>query len=163
MFELGKRFKEKCNGKQIFFLILISPLIILYVIFGLICYFAFGFILTLAVWLFWCPRGRYALFIYSDSPIWKCHIEENILPKLSDHAKVLNWSHRKTHSQYSFPVLIFNYFAGDREWNPMAVIFKPFKVPRTFRFWSGYKSLKRGNSVALNKEIREMFDYLNPE
>lgn len=146
MLELGKGFKEKCEGKSKFFLILFSPFIILYVIFGLICYVIFGFLLTIAVWLFWCPRGRNVLFIYSDSPIWKCHIEENILPKLACHANILNWSHRKTWSWYSFPILIFNFFAGHREWNPMAIIFMPFKIPRTFRFWNGYKSYKKGDS-----------------
>jgi len=165
MLQLVKGFKAKyqngSNSLLIIFLILISPLLLLYLVIYFFCDFFYGFVLTLGVWLFWCTRGRYVLFVYSESPNWKIHIEEEILPKLLNHAVILNWSNRKKIPWYSFPNLIFNYFAGDREWNPMAVIFKPFKLPREFRFWSGYKAYKHGDPTALTKEISEMFECLN--
>ncbi len=165
MLQLVIGFKAKYqNGSNILliiFLILISPFLLLYLVIYFFCDFFYGFVLTLGVWLFWCTRGRYVLFVYSESPNWKIHIEEEILPKLLNHAVILNWSNRKKIPWYSFPNLIFNYFAGDREWNPMAVIFKPFKLPREFRFWSGYKAYKHGDHTALTKEISEMFECLN--
>src|SRR5215213_3227844 len=32
-------------------------------------------VLLLVVWLTWCSRGRYALVVYSNSPIWHDYFE----------------------------------------------------------------------------------------
>ena len=39
-------------------------------------------LLQLLVWVTWCPRGRYAVVVYSNSPIWQLYFEENILPAI---------------------------------------------------------------------------------
>jgi len=37
-------------------------------------------LLLLVVWLTWCPRGRYVLVFYSESPIWREYFEQNVIP-----------------------------------------------------------------------------------
>jgi hypothetical protein len=38
-------------------------------------------LLQTVVWATWCPRGRYALVVYSSSPIWREYFEERELPR----------------------------------------------------------------------------------
>jgi hypothetical protein len=52
-------------------------------------------LLQLVVWLTWCPRGRYVLVVYSNSPIWREYFEAHVLPAVSSRGVVLNWSERK--------------------------------------------------------------------
>jgi hypothetical protein len=141
-------------------LILLSPLLLAWLVMYLLFLFLVGIFLTLAVWLWWCPRGRCVLLVYSDSPIWKERIEETLLPKLAPSAVIINWSHRKSWRWHALSTLLFHYFGGDKEFNPMAVIFHPGKFPKTFRFWKGYQVYKKGNAEPLEKEIGKMFDYL---
>jgi hypothetical protein len=48
-------------------LIALLPLVIV----ALVLWLATAIILLLVVWTTWCSRGRYALVVYSDSPIWQ--------------------------------------------------------------------------------------------
>jgi len=78
-------------------------------------------LLQLVVWLTWCPRGRYVLVVYSNSPIWREYFEAHVLPAVSSRGVVLNWSERKQWP-YSLPVALFKLFAGTRNFNPMAIV-----------------------------------------
>ena len=53
-------------------------------------------------------------------------------------------------------VLAFHFFGGDREFNPMAIVIRPFRIGKTFRFWKPFKDLKHGNDKAL-KEVEQKF------
>jgi len=89
--------------------------------------------LHIVIWSWWYSRGRDVLFVYSESPIWHNYIERHILPDLGERAVVLNWSQR-TRWRLSLARLAFYRFGGWRAFNPMAVVFRPFRRSRTFRF-----------------------------
>ena len=76
------------------FFLLLSPLLVPLVATLLILHFVYRGILTLAIWAFWCTRGRDCLVVYSNSPIWQTRFEQNILPHLRARAAILNWSDR---------------------------------------------------------------------
>ncbi|MFO1489066.1 MAG: hypothetical protein U1F65_11375, partial [Verrucomicrobiota bacterium] len=111
-------------------LIVLLPLILPLLFFGLLYYLFAGSFLYIAAWCCWCARGRYVLFVYSDSPIWHDYVEEQILPRLGERAIVLNWSDR-SRWRCTLPVLAFRYFGGHRSYNPMAVVFRPLRFAKT--------------------------------
>jgi len=113
--------------------------------------------LHLAIWCVWCLRGRDILVVSSDSPVWHDYIEQNVLPRLGSRAVVLNWSRRKEW-RWSLARAAFFYFAGRREYVPLAVVFRPFRWTRTFRFWKPFRDYKHGRSEALQEMEREFFE-----
>ena len=125
------------------------PLLLVLIVLGLVYVLAGAFLYT-TVWCCWCARGRDVLFVYSDSPIWHDYVVERILPKIGARAIVLNWSERKRWRR-TLPVLVFRFFGGTRSFNPMALVFRPFRFARSFRFYEPFKDYKHGNSEALTK------------
>ena len=113
--------------------------------------------LHLAIWCAWCLRGRDILVVSSDSPVWHDYIEQNVLPRLGSRAVVLNWSRRKEWP-WSLARMAFFYFAGRRECVPLAVVFRPFRRTRTFRFWQPFRDYKHGRSEALHEMERQLFE-----
>ena len=116
--------------------------------------------LYLLIWCLWIPRGTDALFIYSDSPIWRDYMINKILPLVESRAVVLNWSERKSWSNRSFAVHVFRSFSGRREFNPMVVFFRPLRRPKYFRFWSAFKGWKDGNTAEVNSLRNDLCAYL---
>ena len=117
-------------------------------------------LLQLVVWLTWCSRGRYVLVVYSDSPIWQEYFEQNVLPAVGTRGVVLNWSDRRRWS-YSLPVTLFRWFAGTREFNPLAIVFQPFVWPRRFRFYGPFKAFKHGRPQAVENMRRQLLETLD--
>ena len=140
----------------VFLFIVLSPLIIIALTFHLLA----GLLLNTAVWCCWCVRGRYVLFVYSDSPIWHDYVESHILPRLGDRAVVLNWSHRSRWRR-TLSVLAFRYFGGHRCFNPMALVFRPFRLVRHFRFYESFQDFKHGKPEAVAKMERELYDMVD--
>jgi hypothetical protein len=102
------------------------------------------------VWTWWIGRARRrVLFVYSDSPNWKAHVEGRILPKLPTNTVVLNWSHRKRWPRFAFPVTLFRSFAGGREFNPIGLVFERFRLVSRYRLWQPFRDAKHGRPEAL--------------
>ena len=125
-----------------------------------ILWLAAAVVLQLIVWILWCPRGRYALVVYSNSPIWQEYFEENVLPAVGGRGVVLNWSERKRW-RYSLPVALFRIFAGSAEFNPLALVFQPFAWPRQFRFYEPFQAFKHGRRHEVEDMRRELLDMLD--
>src|SRR6516165_7972109 len=100
-------------------LVLFLPLALAWVI----CYVLIGLLLLIIIWCWWCPRGKKALFVYSNSPVWQEYVAEQILPRLGQRAVLLNWSERR-HWRLNLAVVVFWYFGGSREFNPLGVVFR---------------------------------------
>jgi|SRR6185503_9977009 len=132
-------------------LILFSPILLI----GSFLYFLWGILLYIAIWLKW--RQRFVLFVYSDSPIWKEYIETKVIPKLQKHAVILNWSERKAWKN-SLAILAFRYFGGYRNFNPLALVFRPFRFAKGYRFYEAFKKFKHGKSREVEKVLNELFD-----
>jgi hypothetical protein len=120
----------------------------------------YGALLLLLVWMVWLPRGRDVLVVYSNSPVWQRYFEEQVLPVLASRCVVLNWSERQRW-RFSMPVLLFRCFGGEREFNPLAVVFQPFRWPRRFRFYKPFKAFKHGRPEEVERLRGELFELLD--
>lgn len=140
--------------------VILLPLIVVVFALYLTFYLSYGVFLYLAVWCCWCARGRHVLFVYSDSPIWHDYVEEHILHRLRKRAVVLNWSQR-SRWKCTLAVLAFRYFGGSREFNPLAVVFRPFRLARRFRFYEPFREFKHGKTEAVNKMEVDLFDLVD--
>jgi hypothetical protein len=159
-------FSRKLNDLLGFFLlILFLPILLPLLVIVLPLYLLYKFILYLSIWLCWCTRKKFILFVYSDSPIWHDYIEQQILPHIKDRAFVLNWSEHKKWRRWfpSLPIMAFRHFGGSREFNPFAAVFRPFRLARTFRFFNAFKEFKHSKPDSLEKMRQEFLDLVeNP-
>ena len=57
-------------------------------------------------------------------------------------------------------VAVFRHFGGRREFNPMAIVFRPFRFRTIFRFFRPFHDLKRGKLEPLARIENELFQYL---
>src|SRR5688572_20948046 len=124
--------------------VLLVPIILALIPVGVllgILYYLWQALLYVAIWFSRCTAGAWILFVYSDSPKWKEHIECSFLPKFPGGAVILNWSHRSSWGR-SFPVLVFYHFAGQKEFCPIGLIFRFGRPVRRFRFFEPFNDLK---------------------
>lgn len=141
-------------------LILLSPVLIALGLVFVFARLAARISLNCLVWIFWCSRGRNVLYVYSDSSIWKEHIESEVIPRFSDRVVILNWSRRKEW-RVSLASWVFRHFAGSKEFNPMAIAFRPFRSRVEFRFWRAFQSWKKGNRNELEAMERSFLELAN--
>ncbi|HEV8070495.1 MAG TPA: hypothetical protein VGP76_22460 [Planctomycetaceae bacterium] len=146
----GRRYLSTIG--RFFLLVLIAPLLLvllLLIVVLVAVYLLYGLVLQVAIWWFWCRKGRDVLIVYSESPIWRDYVEKRILPTIGDRAVVLNWSERRQW-QRTLAVLAFRFFGGTREFNPMAVVFRPLHNARCFRFYKPFREFKHGDTSAVS-------------
>jgi hypothetical protein len=127
------------------------PLVLALLVIGLIFIILNRIIIYPLIWFRWSPNGKDVLFVSSDSPIWHEYMQTKILPLVAERAIVLNWSERSKWSKLSLTVRVFRTFGGERDFNPMVVLFRPFQRAKVFRFLPALKEWKRGNAEDLEK------------
>ena len=148
--------KPKAKWWHVAILVPLAPVLLVVVALALALFLVSTVCLRIAIWSWWCIRGRDILFVYSDSPIWHDYIERHVLPHLGERAVVLNWSRRKGW-RFSLALAAVHHFGGRREFNPMAVVFRPFRRTQTFRFWQPFQDFKHGHPEALHRMESEFF------
>ena len=144
-------------------MMLLAPVVVLVIPLAIAMFLGmviYGASLTAIVWLTWCTRGLDTLVVYSNSPNWHDYMVEKVLPRLERRAVVMNWSERRHWKWPSLSVAVFRFFGGDRQFNPMVVVIRPFKVPRTFRFWQPFRDRKHGNPSSLHEVENRLYTYL---
>ena len=141
-------------------LILLSPILLVIGLCILVAYLILSIIIYLSAWLFWNTRGIRLLYVYSNSPNWQEYIEREIVPKLPERKIVLNWSERQKWKKVNFASLVFWHFGGYRAFNPMAVVLKPFRRAKVFRFYEAFKDNKHGKREPLTKLEADFFEAL---
>jgi hypothetical protein len=105
----------------------------------------------------WGIHGKRLLLVYSNSPNWQAYIEEHWLPKLDSIAVVLNWSERSTWAErHPFEAAIFRAWAGDQEFNPLAIIIPADGAVRVIRFWRAFRDYKHGKDRTLRAAEAEL-------
>ena len=112
------------------------------------------------IWVFWVPRGRDVLFVYSDSPIWKEYMLGEIMPLVQARAIILNWSERSKWPRWSLAVRVFRSLGGELEFNPLVMVFRPFQLARKYRFWQAFKAWKHGDQGPVRKLREELIQVL---
>lgn len=106
--------------------------------------------------IFWVPRGRRALFVYSNSPNWHDYCEREIVAHLPATAVILNWSERKKWPRTAISTILFRAYTGRGEYNPLGIVFRPFKPMRIFHFWQPFRDAKHGKPQKLER-LKEEF------
>ena len=132
-------------------LIILSPIVII----SVLLYFLWGAIFYLTIWS--PSKKQFVVFVYSNSPTWQDYMEREILPYLQNRAVILNWSERR-HWKNSLAVLAFRYFGGLRNFNPMGMVFRPFRFVKTYRFLEAVKEFKHGNHKNVEKLKKELIE-----
>jgi hypothetical protein len=138
------------------FIVLLLPIILPLAIVGLVLHFLNKAAVYLLVWMLWLPRGKDVLYVSSDSPIWKEYMEDEVFPLVAERAIVLSWSARSEWSKWSFAVRVFRTFGRGRDFNPMVVLFRPFRSARVFRFLPAFQERKHGNGASVEQLRRDL-------
>lgn len=157
--DLGSRARGRHWSRRVLLALVVvgcSPLLLPLVL----AYGLYALLLHVLLWLLWSPAGTRVLFVYSSSPLWQPYIEAHILPRLPHGSVVLNWSERRRWRWWSLSAAVFHFFGGCREFNPLAVVVRPLRWGRTFRFWRAFRDAKHGNREALTTIEAEFFTYL---
>jgi len=132
-------------------LLFLTPLIVISILLGVI-YSAFVEIyLRLKFLAVVVSQKKFVLFIYSDSPVWKSYIENNILAQIQNQSIILNWSNRNKWSKLSWTVQSFKYWGGEKNFNPLAIVFCNFTKIKVFRFYTAFHDYKHGKVDSLQK------------
>jgi hypothetical protein len=133
----------------------------------------------------WGSEGKRGILVYSNSPHWKAHINQHWLPRVGKYVVVMNWSEKtKWHSTSPLEANVFHRFAGDREFNPLAIIFPEPRTPlrtlladawrrkdpvallfpntnvEVIRFWMAFRDFKHGRRSSLRTAEKKLFDAL---
>lgn len=105
----------------------------------------------------WGSSGKRLLLVYSNSPHWQAYIEEHWLPRVGEAAVVLNWSERgRWPEQHPLEAQVFRRWAGDREFNPVAIVVPERGPVRVIRFWKAFRDYKHGKDRALRVAEAEL-------
>ena len=128
------------------------PLLIAAAIIYLIALVVVAIGLLLITWGVAIARGTYIVVVYSNSPHWQTYFEQHVLPAVQGRAVVLNWSERRRW-RWSLSVALFRVFGGSRNFNPLALIVRPFRWPRTLRFFQPFRTRRVGEVERLTKEL----------
>jgi hypothetical protein len=109
----------------------------------------------------WREAGKDLLLVYSDSPNWKDYVEASWLPRWQARAVVLNWSRRATwDADHPLEAAVFRRWAGDREFNPIAIVIPPRGPVTVVRFWQAFRDYKHGKDRALRLAERRLAEAL---
>jgi hypothetical protein len=122
------------------FLLLISPLILLY-----------AFVLLCGVWFQWAKRKKDVLVVTSDDQVSQERLN-TVTPLLETWAEFLNWSERKSWRTWTLAPQLFRFYAfffGPEPFEfatslPAVIVFKRFQRPKSFHF---ARSSNEGDSV----------------
>src|SRR5690242_1898618 len=93
-------------------IVLLLPIILPLGLLVLTLYWVHRLLTYVLIWCIWLPKGRDVLVVYSDSPIWRDYMRQEIIPLLDNRAVVLNWSERSKWPKWSFAVHVFRSFGG---------------------------------------------------
>jgi hypothetical protein len=147
------------NAALLVIVVLCLPLILAWVAIYLILMVVWGIMFRAWFWRAHASHGRFILFVYSESPNWQSYVEANILPRIADRAVVLNWSERrKWSSSHPWEERFFRRFAGDREFNPIALVFGSRGRITAVRFHQAFLDYKHGKSAALGRAEAQLYE-----
>jgi len=120
-----------------------------------------GALLNIKFRMKWVRKGKHILYVYSESPNWQSYIEENILPKLEDKSVFLNWSKRSEWKKGKpLEAKVLEYWGGESEFNPLAVVFLPNGKVKVIRFHKAFMDFRHGKDILLKRKESELYEVL---
>ncbi|MBI4452252.1 hypothetical protein HY637_02385 [Candidatus Woesearchaeota archaeon] len=154
------------------------PIILAVIVPFIIVYYIRRLWLLLQVRLYWIPKQKYVLFVYSDNPTWKKYAETKILSRIKPNTTALNWSEKQQWIENTklLEVRLFRHFMWGVEWvwknrirtggqdfNHLAIVFIPWYKPKKIKFWKAWKDYEFGKKEGLEKMRQKLFDLLQEE
>ena len=139
-------------------LIVLLPFLLAAVLLWLVIVLVIKLVIIIGVWFAWNPRGKDTLVVYSRSPYWQEYFEARLIPQIESRSLLLNWSDRACWPSWRLRTLAFRMFKGERDFNPMVLVFKPFHWPKSFRFYDSFIQHKHGREqplIALEKQLAQ--------
>ena len=105
----------------------------------------------------WFPKGKYILFLYSDSKKWKDYFEKDLTPKIQDKAYIWNWSTRQKDgwNEDIIEAKILKLYRPLGYFYPMAIVFLPSGDIKTFQFYTPYVNMLKSGKDEYNKLEKE--------
>jgi hypothetical protein len=123
---------------------------------------AYRFGLKVRFWIRHGRKGKFILFVYSDSSNWKEYIETRILPRIEAHSIILNWSKRREwESQMRFETRLFDQWAGPGEFSPVAIIFHVTKKVNVLRLFQTSENSKHGKNKVSKLAEQTLFEAID--
>jgi len=102
--------------------------------------------------------SQFGLLVYSDSPLWKSHIEEEWLPRFGSRIAVLNWSERRAWDPTDPFVRLFQgAVRAEEDFNPVVILLRKDQRPLLFRFNPAFTNAKYGKREGLETLEKQMF------
>ena len=98
--------------------------------------------------LAWSRHKKWVVFVYSDSPKWKDHVEANILPALPPGAAIINRS--RPWLKNSLAGKAYQHFGGQNDYCPIGIVIDRGKPARCFRFFRPFLCAKQGDESSLH-------------
>ncbi len=124
--------------------------------------FANRFGLKVGFWIRHGRKGKFILFVYSDSSNWKDYIETKILPRIETRSIVLNRSKRREwETRMSFETKVFNHWAGSGEFTPMALILPLIGKVKVIRLWQPSQHSKSKKDGISREAEKALFTAIN--
>jgi hypothetical protein len=110
----------------------------------------------------WVPHGVRCLIVYSNSPKWQEHIENQWLPRLKHCARLLTLQDRGRRKG-DLEARVFTYFCSGGYANPVVVVFRGLKEPLVFRFFGAFREARKGRPQYLRELESRLFAVLEVE
>ncbi len=134
-------------------------------------------ILSVLVLLKWRTKGKYGVFVYSNSKKWKEYVEEKYIPIIAQHCFIINWSDYKWRADTIIAKTlgwkVFCHWTGigsslfhktknnhGKYWLPVAIIFKPWFMPKVLYLGDAIKEFNQGITKPLTEIEEKMFELL---
>ncbi len=109
----------------------------------------------------WGKKDKHILYVYSESPNWQQYIENNIAPKIDQKTVFLNWSKRSEwKNKKPLETKVLEYWGGEAEFNPLAVVFLPKGKVKVIRFHQAFKDYRHGKNTLLKNREAELYGVL---
>ena len=124
--------------------------------------FVYRFGLKVGFWIRHGRKGKFILFVYSDSSNWKDYVETKILPRIENHSIILNWSKRREWElRMSLETKLFNHWAGSGEFTPTAMVLPFIGKVKVIRLWQISQHAKLRKDGVSKKAEHELFTAIN--
>jgi hypothetical protein len=118
--------------------------------------------LILAVSLFWIPRGKRFLIVYSESEQWRDYFEKRVVPAFGGAAQVINLSREGGRRKWwHLGWALHVHCGGYRNRFPAVHRFGFFAPWKSLRFYDAYMQAKKGKTAALNKAQADLSLWLD--
>jgi hypothetical protein len=160
----------------LFLVVIVLPFVVISALVTICQYCIHWFLFIPRVRREWHSRGIYILWVYSNSPNWKPYCDEHILPRIREHAVILNWSQRRHWwDTDDLAVTIFKSYGNVRRYRdeggfvydgedfcPMAVVLPRSGRPEVLRFYGAFRDLKKGHPERLEALQHRLDELVRP-